>query len=96
MKLFENIASQNNVQIRSIYGGKVAPKDNILYDVSNKRRIGITESQMIIDMYNSVKGMLSINSKFRKLSLQVVIDILLIVFGFISNDRKREGTRENL
>ena len=56
MNLFEKIAAENNVQIRSIFGGKVASKDNILYDVSNKRRIGITETQLITDIYNSVKG----------------------------------------
>lgn len=50
----EEIASRHHLQIRGT-SGEHSESENSIYDISNKRRLGITEEQAILDMYNGVK-----------------------------------------
>ena len=58
MEEFEKIADQYNVQIRGIHGEHSESADHI-YDISNKRRLGISEVSLVQDMYNGVKAMIA-------------------------------------
>lgn len=55
--MFEKIASDHNVQIRGVDGEHSESKDGI-FDISNKRRLGISEVELVMDMYNGVKAMI--------------------------------------
>ena len=54
---FQKIADQYNVQIRGIHGEHSETADHV-YDISNKRRLGISEVNLVQDMYNGVKAMI--------------------------------------
>lgn len=54
---FEKIAAEYNVQIRGVHGEHSESTDGT-YDVSNKRRLGISEKELVQDMYNGVKAMI--------------------------------------
>lgn len=58
MDLFKSICEQYHVQIRGIDGEHSKSKSGI-YDISNKRRLGISEIECIKDMYNGVKALIS-------------------------------------
>jgi len=58
MELFKSICEQYHVQIRGIDGEHSKSKSGI-YDISNKRRLGISEIECIKDMYNGVKALIS-------------------------------------
>ncbi len=54
---FKVIADEFNVQIRGIHGEHSESKEHI-YDISNKRRLGVTEVQCVQDMYNGVVALI--------------------------------------
>lgn len=54
---FEEIASRYHVQIRGIHGEHSETADHV-YDISNKRRLGRSEVDLVQDMYNGVKAMI--------------------------------------
>ena len=54
---FKAIADEFNVQIRGVDGEHSTNKSHI-YDISNKRRLGITEVQCVQDMYNGVVALI--------------------------------------
>ncbi len=54
---FEEIAAKYHVQIRGIHGEHSESADHI-YDISNKRRLGRSEVQLVQDMYDGVKAMI--------------------------------------
>lgn len=54
---FEAIAAKFNVQIRGIHGEHSETADHV-YDISNKRRLGMSEVSLVQDMYNGVKAMI--------------------------------------
>ena len=54
---FEKIADKYNVQIRGI-NGEHSESNEKIYDISNKRRLGITEVQGVQDMYDGVVAMI--------------------------------------
>lgn len=58
MPEFEAIADQFHVQIRGIHGEHSESADHI-YDISNKRRLGRSEVDLVQDMYNGVKAMIA-------------------------------------
>ena len=58
MEEFEAIATQFHVQIRGIHGEHSESSDHT-YDISNKRRLGRSEVDLVQDMYNGVKAMLA-------------------------------------
>jgi creatine kinase/arginine kinase len=53
MDKFEQIANRYHVQIRGIHGEHSQSQDGI-YDISNKRRLGVSEVQCVQDMYNGI------------------------------------------
>ena len=55
---FEAIADKYKVQIRGIHGEHSESADHI-YDISNKRRLGLSEVELVQDMYNGVKAMIA-------------------------------------
>lgn len=55
---FQAIADQYYVQIRGIHGEHTETDDGI-FDISNKRRLGRSEKDLVQDMYNGVKAMIN-------------------------------------
>jgi len=55
--LFQRIADKYNVQIRGAHGEHTETDDHI-YDISNKRRLGLSEVELVQDMYDGVKAMI--------------------------------------
>lgn len=56
-ELFEKIADEHHVQIRGIHGEHSETADHV-YDISNKRRLGLSEVELVQDMYNGVKAII--------------------------------------
>uniref|UniRef100_A0A7S3CT79 Phosphagen kinase C-terminal domain-containing protein n=1 Tax=Strombidium rassoulzadegani TaxID=1082188 RepID=A0A7S3CT79_9SPIT len=59
---FNMIADQFYVQIRGIHGEHTESDDGV-YDISNKRRLGRSEVDLVQDMYNGVKAMIEAEKK---------------------------------
>lgn len=55
---FEKIADKYYVQIRGIHGEHSESTD-ATYDISNKRRLGRSERDLVQDMYDGVKAMIA-------------------------------------
>ena len=55
--MFNEIADKYYVQIRGIHGEHTETDDGI-FDISNKRRLGRSEKDLVQDMYNGVKAMI--------------------------------------
>ena len=53
MEKFKVITDKHHLQIRGIHGEHSQSESNI-YDISNKRRLGVTEVQCVQDMYDGV------------------------------------------
>lgn len=51
------IADKYFVQIRGAHGEHTETNDHI-YDISNKRRLGRSEAELVQDMYDGVKAMI--------------------------------------
>jgi creatine kinase/arginine kinase len=58
MPRFQGIADKFNVQIRGIHGEHTETNDGT-YDISNKRRLGFGEVDLVQDMYNGIKEMIA-------------------------------------
>lgn len=54
---FNKIAEEYYVQIRGIHGEHTETNDGI-FDISNKRRLGKSEKQLVQDMINGVKALM--------------------------------------
>jgi creatine kinase/arginine kinase len=59
---FQAIADKHYVQIRGIHGEHSESSDGV-YDISNKRRLGRSEADLVQDMYNGVKEMIEAEKK---------------------------------
>lgn len=57
MQMFQAIADRYYVQIRGIHGEHSESSDGV-FDISNKRRLGRSEKDLVQDMYNGVKAMI--------------------------------------
>jgi len=55
---FHDIANKYEVQIRGIHGEHTETDDGI-FDISNKRRLGRSERDLVQDMYDGVKAMIA-------------------------------------
>ena len=64
---FEGIADKFNVQIRGAHGEHTETDDGI-FDISNKRRLGITMTSLVQDMYNGVKAMIKREMELAKVA----------------------------
>jgi len=58
MKAFENIADRFHLQIRGIHGEHSMSEGGV-YDISNRRRLGVTEVECVQDMYDGVVAMIA-------------------------------------
>jgi creatine kinase/arginine kinase len=56
-ELFNKIADQYYVQIRGIHGEHTETDDGI-FDISNRRRLGRSEKELVQDMINGVRAMI--------------------------------------
>lgn len=54
---FEEIASMHNLQIRGTRGEHTESEEGV-YDISNKRRMGLTEREVVFEMRNGVLEMI--------------------------------------
>ncbi|MFT5836484.1 MAG: arginine kinase [Sulfurimonas sp.] len=57
MDEFKSIADKYNVQIRGIHGEHSASEGGV-YDISNKRRLGVSEVECVQDMYDGVVALI--------------------------------------
>ncbi len=64
MELFEKITNEYHLQIRGINGEHSDSVDGI-YDISNKRRLGISEVQCVKDMYDGVLALINEEKKLK-------------------------------
>jgi len=55
--LHQSIADEHHVQVRGLHGEHSDTSDGI-FDISNKRRLGQSEVQLVQDMYDGVKAMI--------------------------------------
>ena len=60
--LFQSIADKYYVQIRGAHGEHTETNDGI-FDISNKRRLGRSEVDLVQDMYDGVKAMIAEEKK---------------------------------
>ena len=56
-KLHQEIADKFHVQIRGIHGEHTETDDGV-FDISNRRRLGKSEKQLVQDMINGVKALM--------------------------------------
>jgi len=59
---FRAIADKYYVDIRGAHGEHTETDDGV-FDISNKRRLGRSEVDLVQDMYNGVKAMISAEKK---------------------------------
>ena len=64
-KDFDAIAAKYFVQIRGIHGEHTETDDGI-FDISNRRRLGRSEAQLVQDMYDGVKAMIEAEKALAK------------------------------
>ena len=64
MPRFQEIADRYNVQIRGSHGEHSDTSDGI-FDISNKRRLGRSEKDLVQDMYDGVKAMMQAELSLR-------------------------------
>lgn len=57
-KAFQEIADKYYVQIRGIHGEHTETNDGV-FDISNRRRLGRSEKDLVQDMYDGVKAMIA-------------------------------------
>ena len=62
--VFQSIADKYYVQIRGAHG-EHTETDDFIYDISNKRRLGRSEAQLVQDMYDGVKAMIEKEKELR-------------------------------
>ncbi len=58
MKTFQSIADHYHLQIRGIHG-EHSESEGGIYDISNRRRLGVTEVQCVQDMYDGVVALIA-------------------------------------
>ena len=62
---FEEIAAKFNVQIRGIHGEHSESTDGV-YDISNKRRLGLSEVECVQSMYDGVKALIELEKSLEE------------------------------
>ncbi len=58
METFKKIADEHHLQIRGIHG-EHSESEGGIYDISNRRRLGVTEVQCVQDMYDGVVALIA-------------------------------------
>jgi creatine kinase/arginine kinase len=62
---FNAIADKYHVQIRGIHG-EHSESDDGTYDISNKRRLGMGEAQLVQDMIDGVHAMIEAENAIKE------------------------------
>ena len=62
---FQKIADEYYVQIRGIHGEHSETDDGV-FDISNRRRLGRAEVDLVQDMYDGVKAMIAAEKELAK------------------------------
>ena len=65
MDQFQKIADKYHLQIRGIHG-EHSQSEGGIYDISNKRRLGVTEVQCVQDMYDGVVALIEKEKELSK------------------------------
>jgi len=60
--MFNAIAEKYEVQIRGIHGEHTETDDGV-YDISNRRRLGKSEKELVQDMINGVHALMDEENK---------------------------------
>jgi creatine kinase/arginine kinase len=58
MSAFKKITDQHHLQIRGIHG-EHSESEGGVYDISNRRRLGVTEVECVQDMYDGVVALIA-------------------------------------
>jgi len=58
MEAFQTITDKHHLQIRGIHG-EHSESEGGIYDISNKRRLGVTEVECVQDMVDGVKELIA-------------------------------------
>ncbi|RLA69013.1 MAG: arginine kinase [Epsilonproteobacteria bacterium] len=58
MEMFQKIADEHHLQIRGIHG-EHSESEGGIYDISNRRRLGVTEVECVQDMYDGVVALIA-------------------------------------
>ncbi len=66
---FEKVCKELGLSIRGVHGEHSESSDGI-YDISNKRRLGITEREIFQELYNGVKRLIELESAERQKELE--------------------------
>lgn len=70
MVMFKEITDNHHLQIRGIHGEHSESEDGI-FDISNKRRLGVTEVQCVQDMYDGVVALINIEKELEQKSIKI-------------------------
>jgi len=62
MELFNSITSQHHLQIRGIHG-EHSESEGGIFDISNRRRLGVTEVECVQDMHDGVAALIAAEKK---------------------------------
>jgi creatine kinase/arginine kinase len=65
MDRFKSITDRHHLQIRGIHG-EHSESEGGVYDISNRRRLGVTEVECVQDMVDGVEELISVE---RELSI---------------------------
>ncbi|VDD86023.1 unnamed protein product [Enterobius vermicularis] len=63
-KDFKEICEKLNLQVRGIHGEHSESKGSV-YDISNKRRLGISEYEAVKQMYDGVKELIRLEKEMK-------------------------------
>ncbi len=66
MKKFKEITDKHHLQIRGIHG-EHSESEGGVYDISNRRRLGITEVEAVQDMYDGVVALIKVEKALANL-----------------------------
>jgi len=64
MQMFKTICDKHHLQIRGIHG-EHSQSEGGVYDISNKRRLGVTEVECVQDMYDGVVALIEREKKLQ-------------------------------
>ncbi len=63
--MFHTITKKHHLQIRGVHG-EHSKTEGVIYDISNQRRLGVTEIVCVQDMYNGVVELIEAEKKLSK------------------------------
>lgn len=92
---FQKIADKYFVQIRGAHG-EHTESDEPIFDISNKRRLGRSEAQLVQDMYDGVKAMIAKEREFTTLANAMMSSALKLPNELVNFPLFPSGTKSLL